>query len=120
MPHSGTGTMDASTRDRRTCRFLDNLSNKSYNFGRAERTGDEMKTLGIGEIKAHFSDILERVKGGEKVIVGYGKRKEKVAVIVPYTEYQPKERRKLGLLQGKARFELRAGFKMSDEELLAS
>jgi antitoxin (DNA-binding transcriptional repressor) of toxin-antitoxin stability system len=96
------------------------LSNKSYNFAYAEGTGDKMKTLGIGEVKAHFSDILERVKGGEKVIVGYGKKKEKVAVIVPYTEYQPKERRKLGLLQGKARFELRAGFKMSDEELLAS
>ena len=78
-----------------------------------------MKTLGVGEVKAHFADILERVKGGEKVIVGYGKRKEKVAVIVPYTEYHPKQPRKLGLLKGKARFELRAGFKTSDEELLA-
>jgi prevent-host-death family protein len=79
-----------------------------------------MKTLGIGEVKAHFSDILERVKGGEKVIVSYGKKKEKVAVIVPYAEYQPKGQRKLGLLQGKARFEIRGTFKMSDEELLAS
>ena len=101
-------------------RFLDNLSNKSYNVSQTKRAGDGMKTLGIGEVKAHFSDILERVKSGEKVVVGYGKKKEKVAVIVPYSEYRPKQRRKLGPLKGKARFELRGGFKISDEELLAS
>jgi prevent-host-death family protein len=79
-----------------------------------------MKTLGIGEIKAHFSDILERVKNGEKIVVGYGKQRTKVAVIVPYDELQTREGRKLGLLQGKAKFELRDGFKMSDEEMFAS
>ena len=36
-----------------------------------------MKTLGVGEIKAHFSDVLERVKGGEKITVAYGKKREK-------------------------------------------
>jgi antitoxin (DNA-binding transcriptional repressor) of toxin-antitoxin stability system len=34
-----------------------------------------MKTVGVGEIKAHFSDILEQVKGGEKIAVAYGKKK---------------------------------------------
>jgi antitoxin (DNA-binding transcriptional repressor) of toxin-antitoxin stability system len=79
-----------------------------------------MKTLGIGEIKANFSDILERVKGGERIVVGYGKKRKKVAVIVPYDECQTGEHRKLGLLQGKAQFEVRDDFKMSDEEVLAS
>lgn len=80
---------------------------------------DEVKTLGVGEIKAHFSDVLERVKGGEKIAVGYGKKRKKVAVIVPYDEYRPRAQRKLGLLQGKAWFQIRDGFEMTDEELLA-
>jgi prevent-host-death family protein len=79
-----------------------------------------METLGIGEIKAHFADILERVRGGERIVVGYGKKKEKVAVIVPYAEYRPVEHRKLGLLQGKAQFEVRDDFEMSDREVLES
>jgi antitoxin (DNA-binding transcriptional repressor) of toxin-antitoxin stability system len=78
-----------------------------------------MKTLGVGEIKAHFSDILEQVKGGEKIAVGYGKKQKKVAVIGPYEEYQPVGQRKLGLLKGKAQFKVCEDFKMSDEELLA-
>ena len=79
-----------------------------------------MKTVGIGEIKAHFSDILEQVKGGEKIVVAYGKKKKKVAVIVPYDEYRSQGRRRLGQLQGKAGFEIRPGFEIADDDLLAS
>ena len=79
-----------------------------------------MKTLGVGEIKAHFSDVLERVKGGEKIAVAYGKTRKKVAVIVPYDEYRPRGQRELGPLRDKAGFEVRDGFEMSDEELLTS
>ena len=78
-----------------------------------------VKTLGVGEIKSHFSDILEQVKGGEKIAVAYGKKRKKVAVIVPYDEYRPEGRRKLGLLQGKAGFEIRPGFEIADDDLLA-
>lgn len=78
-----------------------------------------MKTLGVGEIKAHFADVLERVKSGEKIAVGYGKKRKKVAVIVPYDGYQPRGQRNLGPLQGKAQYEVHGGFK-SDEDLLAS
>jgi antitoxin (DNA-binding transcriptional repressor) of toxin-antitoxin stability system len=78
-----------------------------------------MKTLGVGEIKAHFSDILEQVKGGQKIAVAYGKKRRKIAVITPYEEDQHRGQRKLGPLQGKAQFKICDGFKMSDEELLA-
>jgi antitoxin (DNA-binding transcriptional repressor) of toxin-antitoxin stability system len=79
-----------------------------------------MKTLGVGEIKAHFSDILEQVKSGQTIAVGYGKKRRKVAVIAPYEEDRSGGQRKLGPLQGKAQFKVCEGFKMSDEELLAS
>jgi antitoxin (DNA-binding transcriptional repressor) of toxin-antitoxin stability system len=78
-----------------------------------------MKTLGVGEIKAHFSDILEQVKAGQKIAIGYGKKQKKVAVIVPYKEDQQSGQRKLGPLQGKAKFKTLEAFKMSDEELLS-
>ena len=78
-----------------------------------------VKTLGVGEIKARFSDVLEQVKGGEKIAVAYGKKRKRVAVIVPYDEYRPEGRRKLGPLQGKAGFEIRPGFEIADDDLLA-
>jgi len=79
-----------------------------------------MKTVGVGEIKAHFSDILEQVKGGDRIAVAYGKKKKKIAVIVPYDEYRPRAQRKLGLLQGKAGFEILPGFEITDDDLLIS
>ena len=78
-----------------------------------------MKTLGVGEIKSHFSDVLERVKGGEKIVIAYGKKKKKVAIIMPYDEYRHEGHRKLGLLKGKAGFEIRPGFEIADDDLLA-
>jgi hypothetical protein len=60
------------------------------------------------------------VKGGQRIAVGYGKKRRKVAVIAPYEEDQHKGQRKLGPLQGKAQFKICEDFKMSDEELLAS
>lgn len=46
-----------------------------------------MITVGVGELKPNFSDILHDVRGGEEVVISYGRRKEKVAVIVPYKKY---------------------------------
>ena len=46
-----------------------------------------MITVGVGELKPNFSDILNEVRDGEEVLISYGRRKEKVAVIVPYKKY---------------------------------
>lgn len=78
----------------------------------------QVKTLGIGEIKTHFSEILGQVKRGQRIIISFGKKKEKVAMIVPYEECQPEERRQLGPLKGKAEFEIHDDFRITDEELL--
>ncbi len=37
-----------------------------------------MKTLKIGELKAHFSEVLNLIRKGEKVVISYGKKEEKV------------------------------------------
>ena len=79
-----------------------------------------MKTMAVGELKAHFSDVLEEVKHGHPVAIGYGKRKTKVAVIVPYEEYQATATRRLGVMEHRATYSVSTDFKISDEELLSS
>lgn len=79
-----------------------------------------MQIMTVGELKAHFSDALDMVQKGEDVIISFGKKKEKIAVLVPFSHYQGKPQRRMGLLAGKATFAIREDFAMSDEELLKS
>ena len=79
-----------------------------------------MKTLAVGELKANFSSVLDEVKNGHPVAVGYGKRKTKLAVIVPYEQYKKDAGRKLGILEGHARCRIHKNFRISDEEMLSS
>ncbi|VAX37762.1 hypothetical protein MNBD_UNCLBAC01-1481 [hydrothermal vent metagenome] len=76
-----------------------------------------MKTLNVGEFKAHFSEVLEDVKKGKKITISFGRRKEKLAVIVPYKSYMSKER-KIGLLENKATYKIHKDFKISEEKFL--
>jgi antitoxin (DNA-binding transcriptional repressor) of toxin-antitoxin stability system len=77
-----------------------------------------MKSLTVGEFKAHFSDLLSLVKKGEKIKILYGKSKKPVALLVPYKENL--KSRKLGLLKGKAFFEIIGDGKITEEEFLRS
>ncbi len=74
-----------------------------------------MKTLQVGEFKSHFSEVIENIKKGEEVAISFGKKKEKIAVLVPYSKYMKKVSRKIGLLEKKASFTLSSDFKVSDE-----
>lgn len=76
----------------------------------------DMKTFAVGEFKTHFSEIIERVRSGEEIIISYGKKKENVAVLIPYAAYKTKKIR-LGLLEDKS-FKVHDDFKMTEEELL--
>ncbi|MBX3010431.1 MAG: type II toxin-antitoxin system Phd/YefM family antitoxin [Caldilineaceae bacterium] len=75
-----------------------------------------MKTFPVGEFKTHFSEIIEQVRAGEEILITYGKRKENIAVLIPYASYKSKKIR-LGLLQNKA-LKIHDDFKMTEEELL--
>ncbi len=77
-----------------------------------------MTTLTAGEFKSKFSAVLGRVQRGEKVGVRLGRGKEAVAVLVPAHRASAVAARRLGPLAGKAKFRVKAGFKMTDEELL--
>ncbi|MEJ7848753.1 MAG: type II toxin-antitoxin system prevent-host-death family antitoxin [Pyrinomonadaceae bacterium] len=77
-----------------------------------------MKSLPVGEFKAQFSEVLERVKQGETVEIVYGKKKTPVARIVPINGLKSKKKRKLGIWEGKVKYVFADNFKMTDEELL--
>ncbi len=47
-----------------------------------------MKVMSVGELKPKFSSVLDNIKTGEEIIVSYGRKKEKVAVIIPYEKYK--------------------------------
>ena len=76
-----------------------------------------MKTLAVGELKTHFSEVLEDVKRGEEYVVCYGRKKEKVAVLIPYEKYEKKPIT-LGVLEGVATYKIHDDFDMTDEEFI--
>lgn len=79
-----------------------------------------MQTLTIGELKGRFSEVLKKVKNGQEIIISYGRKKEKIAVIVPYSDYISRPERSLGLLKDRAKCIIHEDFTMSEEEMLAS
>ena len=79
-----------------------------------------MKTLGVGELKADLSAVLDDVCHGHPVAIGYGKQKKRLAVIINYDDYMKNSRRKLGVLKGRASFKMHDDFRMTDEEFLLS
>jgi len=77
-----------------------------------------MKTMPVGELKAQFSEVLEKVKQGESFGILYGRKKKPIAMIVPYTEKKKKKDRCIGLLDGKIDIKISEDFQMTEEELL--
>jgi antitoxin (DNA-binding transcriptional repressor) of toxin-antitoxin stability system len=78
-----------------------------------------MQTMTVGHFKSHFSQVLDFVQQGEDVVISYGKKKSKIAVLVPFDRYEGKPKRVLGLLSGKASFSISTDFKISDDDLLS-
>ena len=79
-----------------------------------------METLTVGELKRKFSLILQRVQAGEEIIISFGKKEKKIAVLVPYDKYISDSPRPLGILKGKAKYKIGNDFQITDEELLVS
>jgi len=76
-----------------------------------------MKTMSVGELKTHFSEVLKRVLAGEEIGIMYGRKKEIVAKLVPKTtKKQP--RRKIGILEGKGKVKFASDFKITEADFL--
>ena len=82
-----------------------------------------MKTLQLAEAKTHFSSVIQDIQNGNEVAISYGKKKQTIAVIIPYEKWKKSKisrKRELGTLKGKVKVKFSKDFKMSDEELINS
>ena len=79
-----------------------------------------MKIMPVGELKRHFSEVLADIKSGEQIVISYGRKKTKVAVIIPFSQYAKGSGVKLGLLRNKAKCEFADDFEMTIEELVGT
>ena len=79
-----------------------------------------MKTLQLAEAETHLSSILKDVEAGYEVAIKDEKKKETIAVIVPYDQWKKTQKRQLGTLEGKVTVRFSEDFSMSDEELINS
>ena len=79
----------------------------------------DMKALAVGEFKSHFSEVLDDVKRGEEFVVCFGRKKEKVAVLIPYEKYM-QQSVALGVREKTATYRVKKDFKISSEEFLDS
>ena len=79
-----------------------------------------MQILSIGELKTRFSEVVGQLKKGQEIIISYGKKKEKIAVLIPYNNYKRRQERKLGLLKDLGSCVIHEDFKINDEEMLSS
>ena len=75
-----------------------------------------MKAITASEAETNFSDVLIRVKNGEKFKIVYGNLKEPVAMIIPIESNNIS--REIGILNGKANFSINGNGKISEEEFL--
>ena len=73
-----------------------------------------------GDFKAHFAKVLKEVQQGEEFIINYDRKKEKVAVLIPFEKYQQSISSKIGILKDKGSFSLSEDFKIFDKEFLRS
>lgn len=79
-----------------------------------------MQTIQVGEFKARFSEMIDSVRGGETIVVAYGRNQEKVAALIPYDQLPNLQPRQLGTLAGAASISFADDFAMTDEELLSA
>jgi antitoxin (DNA-binding transcriptional repressor) of toxin-antitoxin stability system len=63
---------------------------------------------------------LRNVQAGNEIGIAYGKKKETVAVIIPYEQWKKTKKRELGTLKGKGTVTFSKNFKMTDEEFINS
>ena len=77
-----------------------------------------MKTLQSAKAKTHFSSVLKDIEAGNEITITYGKKKQAIAVIIPYEKWRKNQKRELGTLEGKMSVVFSKKFSMTDEELI--
>ena len=76
-----------------------------------------MEVITVADIESNFSNVLDRVKNGEKFKILHDSIEKPVAIIIPIENVSTL--RKIGILDGRARFTINGDGKISEEEFLS-
>jgi prevent-host-death family protein len=79
-----------------------------------------MKSIAVGEFKAQFSSVIKELQEGHPIAITYGKKRTKLAVLVPYDQFVKSAERQIGVLQGKASYVIHDDFTITDEAFLTA
>ena len=79
-----------------------------------------MKSIAVGAFKTQFSAVIKELPEGHPIAITYGKKRTKLAVLVPYDQYVKSAKRQIGILQGKASYDVHEDFKITDETFLTA
>ena len=77
-----------------------------------------IKTITVSELKAQLAAALDAVRAGKILVVTYGRKRTKVAALVPYAAVLPANKRRLGVLAGRGCVRIGRNFAISHFELL--
>lgn len=66
----------------------------------------------VGDLKSHFSEVIQEVKAGQEIGVAFGEKEEIVAYLIPAVARKP-EKRQLCILQSKGKVVFAPDFKIS-------
>ena len=79
-----------------------------------------MKSVAVGEFKAQFSSVIKELQEGHPITITYGKKRTKLAVLVPYDQFVKSAERQIGVLQGTASYIIHDDFTITDEAFLTA
>lgn len=79
-----------------------------------------MQIIQVADLKANFSEVLQRINNEqEEYIIQYGRKHKKVAVLIPYETYKKSHSKiKLGILSNKSKYKICDDFELTDDEFL--
>lgn len=73
-----------------------------------------VRVLPSTEVRTHLSTLLGEVQTGSEMVITFGKKREIIAVIVPYVNHKLSKKRRLGSLKKKMKVIAAHDFKMAD------
>jgi antitoxin (DNA-binding transcriptional repressor) of toxin-antitoxin stability system len=73
-----------------------------------------VRVLPSTEVQNHLATLLRKVQTGSGIAITFGKKREIIAVIVPYVNYKRSRKRRLGTLKGKMKVIFAKDFTMAD------
>ena len=76
-----------------------------------------MIQMTVGDFKAQFSSVLEKVMQGDEVQILYGRSKKPVATLNKIVEKEKRKKRPLGSYEGKATYWEDENFEITPEWL---